>query len=54
MKVFIIDLSSTMQARMLKFGMRIDGKLLYRVIENQPSPGYSSLYLSNFFHSILE
>ena len=37
-----------MQARMLIFGMHVDCDLLYRGIENQPSPAYSSLYLSNF------
>ena len=37
-----------MQARMLIFGMQVDDDLLYRGIENQPSPAYSSLYLSNF------
>ena len=45
-----------MQARKLIFGMRVDDNLLYRGIENQPSPAYSSLYLSNFlsFHTLMK
>ena len=37
-----------MQARILIFGMQVDDDLLYGGIGNQPSPAYSSLYLSNF------
>ena len=48
MKFFVEDFSRTMQGRMLIFGMQVDDDLLYRRIENQPSPGYSSPYLSNF------
>ena len=33
---------------MLIFSMQVDDDLLYRGIENQPPPDYSSLYLSNF------
>ena len=44
------DFSTTMQStgRMLIFGMQVDDDLLYHGIENQSSPAYSSLYLSNF------
>ena len=54
MKCFVKDFSSTMQGRMLIFGMQLDDDLLYRGIENQSSPAYSSLYLSNFlsFHTL--
>ena len=42
-----------MQARMLIFGMQVDDDL-YRGIENQPSPAYFSLYLTNLlsFHTL--
>ena len=52
MNFFVKDFSTTMQDRMLIFGMQVDDDLLYRGIENQSSPAYSSLYLSNFlsFH----
>ena len=53
MTFFVKDFSRTMQARMLKFGMHVYDDLLYRGIGNQPSPAYSSLYLSNFLSSIL-
>ena len=45
-----------MQSRMLIFGMQVDDDLLYHGIENQPSPSYSSLYLSNFlsFHTLMK
>ena len=45
-----------MQARMLIFGMQVDDDLLYRGIENHPSPAYSSLYLSNFlsFYTLMK
>ena len=48
MKCFVKDLSTTMQVRMVIFGMQVDDVLLYRGIENQFSPAYSSLNLSNF------
>ena len=43
-----------MLARMLMFEMQVDDDLLYRGIENQLTPAYSSLYLSNFlfFHTL--
>ena len=42
-----------MQARVVIFGMQVDNDVLYRGIVNQPSPAYSSLYLSDFlsFHT---
>ena len=54
MKFFVKDFSRTMQCRMLIFGMQVDDELLYRGIENQSSPSYFSLYLSNFliFHTL--
>ena len=38
----------------LIFGMQVDNDVLYRGIANQPSPAYSSLYLSDFlsFHTL--
>ena len=43
-----------MQARRVIFGILIDDEMLYYGIANQPSPAYSSLYLSNFlsFHTL--
>ena len=54
MKFFVKGFSTTMQGRILIFGMQADYDLLYRGIENQSSPAYSSLYLSNFlsFHTL--
>ena len=54
MKFFVKDFSETMQARVVIFGMQADNDVLYRGIVNQPSPAYSSLYLSNFlsFHTL--
>ena len=55
MKVFVKDFCETVQARVLIFGMQVeDYDVLYRGIVNQPSPAYSSLYLSNFlsFHTL--
>ena len=48
MKFFVKDFCETMQARVVIFGMQVDNDVLYRGIANQPSPAYSSLYLSNF------
>ena len=48
MKYFVKDFSVTVQARIFIFGMQVDNDVLYRGIANQPSPAYSSLYLSNF------
>ena len=54
MKVFVNDFGETVQARVFIFGMQVDNDVLYRGIVNQPSPAYSSLYLSNFlsFHTL--
>ena len=43
-----------MQARVFIFGMHVDNDVVYRGIANQPSPAYSSLYLSHFlpFHTL--
>ena len=49
MKFFVNDFCETMQARVVIFGMQIDNDVLYSGIANQPSPAYSSLYLSKFF-----
>ena len=53
MKFFIKDFCETVQARVVIFGEQVDNDVLYCGIVNQPSPAYSSLYLSNFFLSIL-
>ena len=47
-KFFVKDFCETVQARVFIFGMQVANDVLYRGIENQPSPAYSSLYLSNF------
>ena len=54
MKFFVKDFSECVQARVCIFGMHIDNDVLYRGIANQPSPSYSSLYLSDFlsFHTL--
>ena len=53
MKFCVKDFCETMQARVVIFVMQVYNDVLYRGIANQPSPGYSSLYLSNFlsFHT---
>ena len=53
MKFFVRDFCETVQDRVVIFGMQVDNDVLYRGIANQPSPAYSSLYLSNFlsFHT---
>ena len=48
MKFFVKHFCEIVQARVFIFGMQVDNDVLYRVIANQPSPAYSSLYLSNF------
>ena len=48
MKFFVKDFCETVQARVVIFGMQVDNDVLYRGIADQPSPAYSSLYLSNF------
>ena len=54
MKFFVKDFCETMQARVVIFGKQVDNDVMYRGIANQPSPAYSSLYLSNFlsFHTL--
>ena len=54
MKFFVKDFSETVQAIAVILGMQVDNDVLYRGIANQPSPAYSSLYLSNFlsFHTL--
>ena len=54
MKFFVKDFCETVQARVFIFGMQVDNEVLYRGIVNQPSPAYSSLYLSDFlsFHTL--
>ena len=53
MKFFVKDFCETVQARVVIFGMQVDNDVMYRGIANQPSPAYSSLYLSNYlsFHT---
>ena len=54
MKFFVKDFCETLQARVVIFGEQVDNDVLCRGIANQPSPAYSSLYLSNFlsFHTL--
>ena len=54
MKFFVKDFCETVPARVFISGMPVDNDILYRGIVNQPSPAYSSLYLSNFrsFHTL--
>ena len=47
-EIFVKDFCETVQARIFIFGMQVDNDVLYRGIANQPSPAYSSLYLSIF------
>ena len=47
-EIFRQDFCETVQARVVIFGEQVDNDVLYRGIGNQPSPAYSSLYLSNF------
>ena len=53
-KFFVKDFCETVEARVFIFGMQVDNDVLYRGIANQPSPAYSSLYLSNYlsFHTL--
>ena len=54
MKFFVKDFCETVQARVVIFGEQVDNDVLYRGIANEPSPAYSSLYLSDFlsFHTL--
>ena len=47
-EIFVKDFCETVQARVFMFGMQVDNDVLYCGIANQPSPAYSSLYLSIF------
>ena len=47
-EISVKDFCETVQARVFIFGMQVDNDVLYRGIANQPSPAYSSLYLSIF------
>ena len=49
MKFFFKDFCETVQARVVIFGEQADNDVLYRGVANQPSPAYSSLYLSHLF-----
>ena len=53
-KFFVKDFCETVQARVVIFGKQVDNDVLHCGIANQPSPAYSSLYLSNFlsFHTL--
>ena len=48
MKFFVKDFCEIVLARVVMFSMQVDNDVLYCGIANQPSPGYSSLYLSDF------
>ena len=48
MKFFVKHFCETVQARVVIFGMQVDNDVLYRGIANQPTPAYSSLFLSIF------
>ena len=54
MKFFVKDFCENVQARIFIFGVQVDNDVLYRGIANQPSPAYSSLYLSDIlsFHTL--
>ena len=49
---FVKYFCEPVQARLFIFGIQVDNDVLYRGIANQPSPAFSSLYLSDFlsFH----
>ena len=54
MNFLVTDFGETVQAGVVIFGMQVDNDVLYCGIANQPSPAYSSLYLSDFlsFHTL--
>ena len=56
MKFFVKDFCDIVQATVFIFGMQVDNDILYRGIANQPSPAYSSMYLSDFlsFHTLMK
>ena len=49
-EIFVKDFCETVQARVFIFGMQVDNDVpvLYHGIASQPTPAYSSLYLSIF------
>ena len=47
-EIFVKDFYETVQAIVFIFGMQVDNDVLYRGIATQPSPAYSSMYLSTF------
>ena len=47
-EIFVKDFSETVQARVFIFGMQVVNDVLYHGIANQPTPAYSSMYLSIF------
>ena len=53
-EVFRQNFCETMQTTVIIFGMQVNNDVLYRLIANQPSDAYSSLYLSDFlsFHTL--
>ena len=53
-KFFFKDFCETVEARVFIYGMQVDNDVLYCGNANQPSPAYSSLYLSDFlsFHTL--
>ena len=54
MEFFVKDFCEILQAGVIIYGMQVDNDIFYCGIANQPSPAYSSLYLSNFlpFHTL--
>ena len=54
MKFFVKDVTETLQARVVIFGLQIDNDVLYHGVVNQPSHSFSYLYLSIFlsFHTL--
>ena len=52
MKFFVKDFCEIEQVGVFIFDKQVDNDVLYCGIVNQPSPAYSSLYLSDFlsFH----
>ena len=53
MKFFVKDFYETVQARVVILCKQVDNDILYRGIANQPSPAYSSLYLSDFLSFLI-
>ena len=47
-EIFVKDFCETVQARVFIFGMQVYNDVLYSGIANQPTPAYSSQYLSIF------